>query len=104
MVLGQIFGGLNHPRNHAKAFNRLAHHASARQPVMQGQIARPNPFADVGGVMFNIGHAFTSACDHHVAHPGLDHHRGIHDRLKPGAAPTVDLVTGHFNRQASGQP
>ena len=48
---------------------------------MQRQIACPNAFANIGRVMFDVGHAFASTCDHHIANARLNHHRGVHNGL-----------------------
>ena len=81
MIFSQIFGRLNHTTNHAKALDGLAHQPAARQPVMQRQTARAHALANIGGIMFDVGHAFTSTGHDNIAHAGLDHHRCICDCL-----------------------
>ena len=103
-VFGEVLGGFDHPGNDPEAFGRLAHHAAAGEPVVERQIARAHTLANVCGIMFDVRHAFAPARHHHVAHPGLDHHRGVDHRLQARAASPVKLVARHFDRQASRKP
>ena len=81
-VLGEVFGGFDHAADHPEAFDRLAHHPAPSQAIMQRQVAGAHALANVGRVMLDVRHAFAAARDDHVAHPGLDHHRSVDDRLQ----------------------
>ncbi len=82
IILGEILGCLNHAADHAEALLRLAHQPSACQPVVQHHITGLHTAAQLGGIMFDIGHALTPAGNDHISDARLHHHCGIDHRLQ----------------------
>src|SRR3546814_16271584 len=54
--------------------------------------------------MFDVRHRFDPARDDKVGHAGLDHHRGVDDRLHPRSAAPVELISRYVERQPRRQP
>ena len=47
-VLGEVFGGLDHPADHPEAFSRLAHQAASGEPIVQREVTGTYALANVG--------------------------------------------------------
>ena len=104
IVLGKVFGRLDHAGDDPEAFDRLAHQTPARQPVPQHHIAHARPVAGLGRIVLDIRHALDPARKHAVGDAGLDHHRRSRDRLQARAASPVELEAGNLDRHSRGQP
>ena len=99
VILGEVFGRLDHAGDDAETLNRLRHHTATREAVVERHIAHTRAVAHRGGIVLHIAHALDAARDDDIGGACLHEHRGLDDGLQPRTTTAIQLEARHRNRQ-----